>query len=150
MTFHRPQDTDMSHVIDVHTELTARVDLELDGDPEHAGFQFRPANEVQAKETRYLFPKEGQNPRKDKDLPWVAEQFTLQDQSYTVLHLNHPSNPSPTQYSAYRDYGRFGAFFRHSLEKDRTLGLNYRIVILPGPLRERERLQAIYEEWVHP
>jgi len=150
MTFHRPQDTDMSHVIDVHTELTARVDLELDGDPEHAGFQFRPANEVQAKETRYLFPKEGQNPRKDKDLPWVAEQFTLQGRSYTVLHLNHPSNPSPTQYSAYRDYGRFGAFFRHSLEKDCTLELNYRIVILPGPLRERERLQVIYEEWIHP
>ena len=67
-----------------------------------------------------------------------------------VAALESSIQPRPTQYSAYRDYGRFGAFFRHSLEKDRTLGLNYRIVILPGPLRERERLQAIYEEWVHP
>lgn len=49
----------------------------LGGDPEHAGLQFRPANEVDRAATVYLYPQENANPHKDRDYPWVAETFSL-------------------------------------------------------------------------
>ena len=98
-------------IIDLITRLNPSMDLKLDGDPEHAGVQYRPADEVDKKATTYLFPKDSQDPRKDFNMPWVAEYYTLNGNSYSVYHMNHPDNPQPTRYSAYRNYGRFGAFF---------------------------------------
>ena len=58
MTFHRGP-APVRLVIDFHTKLTApRGDVTLGGDPEHAGVQYRPANEVDRKQTIYVFPKE--------------------------------------------------------------------------------------------
>ncbi len=56
--------------VDVHSELTAPVaDVELNGDPEHAGCQFRPSQAVaKNKSAKYLFHEDGINPKKDKDL----------------------------------------------------------------------------------
>ena len=132
-------------LLDFHTELKAiRGDVFLNGDPEHAGFQYRPHDavakggpEVKAK---YLFHQDGIDPRKDRDLPWVAMSYGLNSGRYSVLHMNHPDNPKTTLYSAYRDYGRFGAFFTKELSEGQTLVLDYRIWVGKGELPERQDL----------
>lgn len=73
---HRP--APVIALVDFMTHLKAvREDLVLDGDPEHGGVQYRPANEVDKQATTYLFPKDGVDPRKDKDLPWAAMSCVL-------------------------------------------------------------------------
>jgi hypothetical protein len=59
----------------------------LDGDPEHAGLHFRPANEVVRKETVYLYPKANAEPHKDRDYPWFAESFVLGEKRFSVVLL---------------------------------------------------------------
>lgn len=116
---------------DFVSELTA-VDgeVELSGDPEHAGVQYRPHNDVVAnKSAKYTFPKEGIDPKKDKDLSWVAMSYQLGKSSYTVQHMRHPENPKNSVYSAYRDYGRFGNYFVKKIPAGKTLTLRYRFRI---------------------
>ena len=56
-------------IVDFTTKLKAvDGDIKLDGDPEHAGVQFRPADEMDRKETVYLFPKEEAKPHQDRRL----------------------------------------------------------------------------------
>jgi hypothetical protein len=86
--------------------------LVLDGDPEHAGLQFRPANEVVDSETRYAYPVANADPHRDLDYPWVAESYVVDGQRYAVVYLNHPDNAQQARTSAYRSYGRFGMWFR--------------------------------------
>ena len=125
----------------------ARGPITLDGDPEHAGIHFRPANEVDKKATKYVFPAEGADPRKDKDLAWAAEEFKLGEKTYAVQQMSHPDNPKGTVWSAYRDYGRFGAFFKKALQANETLTVRYRFWVLDGPLPPRERLAAEYRAY---
>lgn len=120
---------------------------ELDGDPEHAGLQFRPAQEVNPAETTYVFPGAAAKPHKDLDYPWFGESFTLAGQRYSVVYLNHPDNPRETRISAYRDYGRFGAFFRKTLAKDEVLTLKVRLLISEGPLPPVESLQSAWNTY---
>ena len=122
-------------------------DVMLDGDPEHAGIQYRPADEVVVKETVYVFPKEGADPRKDLDLPWAAETYTLDGKRHSVVHMNHPDNPKKTRYSAYRDYGRFGAFFKKEIKSGESLTVNYRFMIADGEMPPRETIQKGWEEF---
>jgi hypothetical protein len=56
----------------------------LKGDPEHAGVQYRPANEVEKKKTKYLFPNGVTQVKGVKDLPWAAENYTLGGKEYGV------------------------------------------------------------------
>ena len=126
-------------LIDFQTKLTApNGDVMLDGDPEHAGIQFRPASEVDPKQTKYHFPKEGADPKKDRDYPWVGITYSLNDKKHTVIHMNHPTNPTNTIYSAYRDYGRFGAFFKKQIPKGESLSLKYRFLIKDGDIENKE------------
>jgi hypothetical protein len=129
--------------VDFHSELSAPLaDVELNGDPEHAGFQFRPSQEVATnKSAKYLFHKDGLNLKKDKDLPWVAESFQTGGKQYFVQYICAPSNPKGNTYSAYRDYGRFGAYFVHTINKGETLKLDYRITIGEGELPSREAFE---------
>jgi hypothetical protein len=132
-------------LLDFHTDLKAvRGDVFLNGDPEHAGFQYRPHDAV-AKggpdvKAKYLFHEDGIDPRKDRDLPWVAMSYGLSGGRYSVLHMNHPDNPKSTLCSAYRDYGRFGAFFTKELGAGQTLTLDYRVWVGRGELPERRDL----------
>jgi methane monooxygenase PmoA-like len=121
-------------VIDFTSTLKPVVDVTLDGDPEHAGIHFRPANEVVAKETVYVFPKESADPKKDKDYPWVGETYTLNGKRHSVVQMNHPDNPKGTVFSAYRDYGRFGAFPKASIKAGDSLTLKYRFMIGDGEM----------------
>jgi len=134
-------------LLDFRTDLTpAKDDVVLDGDPEHAGVQYRAHNGVaeggpEVKAT-YRFHEDGIDPHEDKDLPWAAMSYGLDGRRYSVEHMNHPGNPKPTVYSAYRDYGRFGAFFTKKIAAGETLPLCYRIWVVEGDLPDRATLAA--------
>ncbi|MDB4671297.1 PmoA family protein [Pirellulaceae bacterium] len=148
MTFyHNEKDAHM--LADFECQLTAVTDdVSLDGDPEHAGFQFRPSDEVSKnKSAKYLFHAEGINPKKDRDLPWVALNYRLGDQLISVQHMNHSDNPKGSIYSAYRDYGRFGSFPKVTLKKGESLKLNYRIRVTLGDFPEREKMALEYADY---
>ena len=140
-------------LLEFQSELKAvRGDVFLNGDPEHAGMQYRAHNDVatggnEVKAT-YLFHKDGINPKKDVDLPWAAMSCGLNGRRYSVLHINHPDNPKQTLYSAYRDYGRFGAFFKKKINDGDTLTLRYRILVVEGEMPKRGELAKKYSEFV--
>jgi hypothetical protein len=141
-------------LLDFHTELRAvKGEVFLDGDPEHGGFQYRAHNDVAAggKEVKatYLFHEDGIDPRTNFDLPWVAMSYGLNNQRYNVQHINHPDNPKPTIYSAYRDYGRFGAFFKETIASSETLTLRYRILVGYGEIPKRPELANRYSAFVN-
>ena len=141
-------------LLDFCTELKAvGGDVFLDGDPEHAGFQYRPHDDVAkgGKDVKatYLFHKEGINPKKDKDLPWVGMSYGLNGRRYSVEHINHPDNPKPVIYSAYRDYGRFGAFFKKEIKAGETLTLRYRILVVEGEMPKRQELASKHSAFVN-
>ena len=128
--------------VDLVTRLTAVAgDAKFGGDPEHAGVQYRPANEVDAKKTRYLFPAGVTDVKKERDLPWAASRHIIEGKTYSVLHVNHPANPKGTVYSAYRDYGRFGAYPKFDVKKGGTQVLRYRFLIMQGDLPTQAMLE---------
>jgi len=142
-------------LLDFHTQLKAQMDeVVLNGDPEHAGMQYRASNAVAAgpKEVkaRYQFHKPGIDPKKDKDLPWAAETYGFKGDKYAVQHMNHPANPKDTIYSAYRDYGRFGAFFKKTIPTGETLELNYRIWVRLGSMPDLKVLSDFYQIYARP
>jgi len=140
-------------LLDFQTELKAvRGDVFLDGDPEHGGFQYRAHNDVAAgnKDVKaaYLFHNDGIDAHKDSDLPWAAMSYGLNGRRYSVQYMNHPDNPKSTFYSANRDYGRFGAFFKQKIDAGKTLTLRYRIWIGEGEMRQRQELENKYAAFV--
>jgi hypothetical protein len=140
-------------LLDFQTELKAvRGDVFLNGDPEHGGFQYRAHNDVAAgnKDVKaaYLFHNDGIDAHKDSDLPWAAMSYGLNGRRYSVQHMNHPGNPKSTFYSANRDYGRFGAFFKQKIDAGKTLTLRYRIWIGEGEMRQRQELENKYAAFV--
>jgi len=144
-------------LLDFETELKAvGGEVYLNGDPEHAGFQYRAHNDVATGgadvKAKYLFYKEGIEKRvkshEEKDMPWVGMEYGLNGKRYSVQCMNHPSNPKGTVYSAYRDYGRFGAFFKHTIPAGQTLKLRYRIWVGEGALPERAELASRYSTFI--
>lgn len=140
-------------LFDFETELKAvSGEVYLNGDPEHAGFQYRPHDDV-AKgkadvKAKYLFHEEGIDPKKNKDLPWVAMSYGLNGKRYSVQHMSHPSNPTKDAvYSAYRDYGRFGEFAKHTIPQGKTLELRYRIWVGLGDMPSRTQLARRYASY---
>jgi hypothetical protein len=109
-------------------------ETKLDGDPEHAGLQFRPSMGIDLAETSYVFPKAGADPKKDRDYPWVAEKVKVDGKQDTVAFINHPDNPKDAPFSAYRDYGRFGGFFRTTVPADGSFTLRAQILVGEGVL----------------
>ena len=136
-------------VADFVSELKAiGSDAEFNGDPEHAGMQYRPSNQVASnKSAKYIFHTEETKPAQDLDLPWANLTYKLGESTYSVQHMNHPSNPKKTRYSAYRDYGRFGAFPVFTVKENETGTLRYRIRVTEGDAPSREALAAEYEKF---
>lgn len=135
-------------LIDVVSKLKAVAgETKLDGDPEHSGLQFRPADEVDRKETQYLYPKESANPHKDTDYPWFAETFSVKGKRYSVVYLYHPSNPAEHFASAYRDYGRFGAFFKATIPANGTQEVRARFLVVAGDMPSVETIQKAWNEF---
>lgn len=150
-----------STLIDFVSKLTSTVGpLKLDGDPQHAGFQFRASQEVPdktAKETYYLRrdgkgePGKFRNWPQDKgheNLPWNALSFVIDGQRYTVVYLDHPKNPKPARYSE-RDYGRFGSYFVAELDEGKPLTVQYRVWVQRGEMTV-EQCEALSKAFVEP
>ncbi len=137
-------------VVDFTSELVAPSgEIMLDGDPEHAGVHFRPSDTADRAKTSYLYPKENAEPHKDVDYPWVGMTFTLQDtgKQYSVVQMNHPTNPKGTRWSAYRNYGRFGAFPTGTVKEGSPLALRYRFLIADGEAVPVEAIQKSWDEF---
>jgi hypothetical protein len=160
--FRQPTPTLM--LMDFVSTVKAAADVDLNGDPEHAGFQYRPSNAIAGKgkkgkgkaapggnkKATYLFHGEGVDPKKQKDLPWVAMSYALEGQPYSVVHMSHDDNPKGAVWSAYRDYGRFGCWTRWKLKEGETLTLRYRLWIGAVEMPERPDCAARREAFVSP
>jgi len=134
-----------------HLETADDRPIHLDGDPQHAGFHFRAAQEVADKtatQTYYLRTDgkgeldETRNWEEGGDAamnaqctnrPWDAMSFVLGDQRYTVLYIDHPDNRKPARYSE-RDYGRFGSYFVTDVTPEKPLDVRYRIWVQEGEM----------------
>ena len=137
--------------------------VRLDGDPQHAGFQFRAAQEVADKtkvETIYIRPdgvgKPGETRNWDAktrdprcvNLPWKGMSFVLGDQRDTAAILDRPDNPKEARYSE-RDYGRFGSYFEYNLTKEKPLLIHYR-VWLQRAMATQKQIAAMADDFVDP
>ncbi len=134
--------------------------VKLDGDPQHAGFHFRAAQEVADKtkaETTYTRPDGADEPGKTRNwpdkkdhvnLPWDAMSFVLGGQRYTVAYLDHPNNPKEARFSE-RDYGRFGSYFVTDVTEAKPLTVRYRLWLQAGTLSVAEAA-ALHNEFVTP
>ena len=119
-------------------------EAKIDGDPEHAGAQFRPSEKIDGTKTTYIYAGKDVLIHKVKDLTWVAEVFTVEGKTFTALLLNHPSNPKDTAFSAYRDYGRFGAFPKGVATQEAPFKLRYQWLIAEGDIRDAAAFQQAY------
>ncbi len=135
-------------VIDMVSKLKAVAgETTLDGDPEHSGLHFRPADEVDRTKTTYLYPVENADAHKDRGYPWFGETFTLKEKRYSVVYLNHPANPKGAAASAYRDYGRFGAFWKATIPAQGTAEFRARFLVIAGELPSPEFIQKAWNEY---
>ena len=135
-------------LVDVVSRLKAvGGETVLDGDPEHAGLQFRPSNEVSRADTVYLYPKQNADPHKDRDYPWFGESFTLAGKRFSVVYLNHPGNPKDARISAYRNYGRFGAFFKTTIPAGETATFRARFLVQTGELPTPDAIQKLWNDY---
>ena len=150
-------------LVEFASRLSTRAGrVKLDGDPQHAGVQFRADNEVFAKtsdqtifvrpdgvgkpgETRNWEPSTRKGP---VNLPWNAMSFLLKSKRYTVAYLDHPKNPKEARFSE-REYGRFGSYFEYTLEKDKPLTVRYRFWLQDG-LMKPEEVAALSTNFIEP
>lgn len=137
--------------------------MKLDGDPQHAGFQFRANNEVAtstAKQTYYIRPKTGKaEPGKTinwsakndteatRNLPWKAMSFVTGGERYTTLYIDNKRNPKPARYGE-RDYGRFGSYFATEISQESPLIVQYTLIIRKGEMTPEEIEQLVAENQV--
>jgi hypothetical protein len=142
-------------LVDVVSRLRAADGpVHLDGDPQHAGFQFRAAQEVAAKtksqtyyvrpsgngkpgETINWDPKEQTHDPRTINLPWKGMSFVLGTQRYTAALLDCPDNPKEARFSE-RDYGRFGSYFAWDLTKEHPLTVHYRVWLQRGEMTGKQ------------
>ena len=123
--------------VDFHTELTAARDLTLGGDLQHAGCHFRAHTEVADKGTKftsYLWEPQGKVAGNGKILSkewkWNRLQFQLGGNWYSATQFNSPNQP--VEELSWRNYGRFGFFFKKDLKQGETQKLDYRFHISPS------------------
>ncbi len=123
--------------VDFQTKLSADRDLTLGGDLQHAGCHFRAHTEVASKWTKftsYLWEPEGKKAGNGKILSkewkWNRLQFPIGKNWYSATQFNAPNQP--VEELSWRDYGRFGFFFKKDLKKGQTQKLNYRFHIAPS------------------
>lgn len=148
-----------------HLETADGKPIHLDGDPQHAGFHFRAAQEVAAdtaKQTYYLrtdgkgaldetrnWDPAGRNAEmnaQSENRPWLALCFVLGGKRYTVVYIDHPENPKPARFSE-RNYGRFGSYFVTDVTAEKPLDVKYRVWVQEGEMTVDE-CAAMQREFV--
>lgn len=147
--------------IDWSSRLSSRRgEIELSGDRQHAGFQFRAAQSVaDSKSATYVRPRgfpiqpqafevdDRKNPGAHVNLGWLAMSFPIHGTQYTVLYFEDPSLPKPSRFSE-RPYGRFGAFFEAKITPEQPLTLRYRVIVMAEKPSSREAIQSAYDRFV--
>jgi len=147
--------------IDWSTKLESkRGEITLNGDRQHAGFQFRAAQYVAEKNNaRYIRPKgfpqqpnayqvnDRKDPNKHVNLGWLAMHYELDGKTYTIEYFESPEMPKPSRYSE-RPYGRFGAFFATKLTEDKPLTMRYRVRVSTGKPPEQVDIQSRYDAFL--
>lgn len=146
--------------IDWSTKLVSqRGDITLNGDRQHAGFQFRAAQAVaESNGGRYIRPASipqqedaiqvnDAKPLKHIDLNWFALTYELEGRRYNVEYFDNPTLPKPALFSE-RPYGRFGTFFRTTLTEEKPLELDYRVVVSAGDKPAVADVQKRYDSFV--
>jgi hypothetical protein len=151
------------HLIEFASRLRSTSGrVRIDGDPQHAGFQFRAHNDVDAyttNETIYVRPDGVGKPAETRNwdpptrrgpvnLPWNAMSFVLGDKRYSVAYLDRPENPKEARFSE-REYGRFGSYFEYTIETDKPLIVNYRLWLQEGLIKPEE-VAALSANFVEP
>jgi membrane dipeptidase len=126
--------------------------VSLDGDPQHAGVQFRAAQSV-ADETKqktyYVRPdgvdkpgsfrnwsenaEDAESNRSHVNLPWLSMVFHVGNRKLSCCYFDHADNPKPSRFSE-RDYGRFGCYFLYELTPEKPLRVKYRYWIQNGEI----------------
>jgi len=146
--------------IDWSTRLESRRGkIVLEGDRQHAGFQFRAAQSVaESKSATFIRPKgfpqqpqafevdDKKDPDKFTNLGWEAMSYSINGKPYTVTYFEDPSLPKPSRYSE-RPYGRFGAYFKTTLTPETPLTMHYRLIVTAGAPPDRDAIQAEYDRF---
>lgn len=147
--------------IDWSSTLESRVgEITLAGDRQHAGFQFR-ADQPVAESNGATFLRPADMPQQrdaiqvgDKgdppahiNLKWFAESFVLDGNRYTVEYFDNPNLPKPSLFSE-RPYGRFGTYFKTTLDESEPLKLTYRLIVSQGEAPSVESIQERYDAFV--
>lgn len=134
--------------------------VKVDGDPQHAGFHFRAADEVASrteKQTIFIRPDGTDKPGATRNWPdikghvnlrWNAMSFVLGDQRYTAAYLDHPANPKEARYSE-REYGRFGSYFVAEATPAKPLRVRYRLWLQRGQM-ELHDASALHTAFTRP
>ncbi len=138
--------------------------VQLDGDPQHAGFQFRASNDIVTQKTEkqtYFLRVGGKGkpgetinwtakkpPQGTVNVPWKAMSFVLDDRRYTVAYLDDPHNPGEHRHSE-RDYGRVGYYFQYQLTKAHPLQVHYRVWLQAGEMTASQ-VNALEADFVAP
>ena len=139
--------SDKGLLVDFHSTLNSNISekIVLDGDPQHAGVQFRASQFVpdNTKNKTYYIRPDGKgepgkfrnwpNDKKHINLPWLAMCFEIDGKTFTCCYMDHPDNPKEARFSE-RDYGRFGSYFKYELTKGNPLTVKYRYWIQEGEM----------------
>ena len=124
-----------SFVCELTSELrAASAEVQLGGDPQHAGCQFRALQQFAEKDqpkVTYVRPASAKGAADDvwTDCRWIAARLPLPDGEVVVLRVEHPDNPRATWST--RPYGRFGAMCTATLSSTEPLRLRFAYVIAP-------------------
>jgi hypothetical protein len=140
--------------------------IHLDGDPQHAGFHFRAAQEVadQKPPNTYYLRTDGKGKeggtinwdpanlnsadnKRAENRPWNAMSIIIEGQRYTIIYLDHPQNPKPARYSE-REYGRFGSYFVADVTKEKPLEVKYRLWVQPGEMTV-DQCEKLHHEFIN-
>ena len=127
--------------IDVHSELSATATVELGGDPQHSGHQFRALDRFAPKDqpkVTYVRPETAMAQPNDiwTGCDWIAAVLPFADDEggpVTVIRVEGRNNPTDVSWST-RDYGRFGATFAHTLQPGSPLIVRYHYIVALGSL----------------
>ena len=81
-----------------------------------------------------------------KEWKWNRLQFPIDGNWYSATQFNSPNQP--VEELSWRDYGRFGFFFKKDLKKGEVQKLTYRFHIAPSeqPALESEPPQVSKEQ----
>ena len=147
--------------IDWQTTLQSkRGEITLDGDRQHAGFQYRAAQPVaESNNATYVRPEgspqqpapyqvsDRTDPDKHVNLGWLAMSYDIDGKHYNVEYMEDPNVPKPSRYSE-RPYGRFGAFFDTKIDERHPLKMNYRLIVSEGKTPSQSEVQKRYDQFV--